>query len=180
MLLAGDEFLRGQGGNNNAWCQNNATGWVDWSLLERNQDMFRFTKELIALRRRHPNLRRRRFLTGAKGEAARFPDVTWHGAQLGQPPWDDPEARILACTLGETRHGGNPLHLMLNFSDRPRRFEIPQARGLAWRRVVDTSLPTPDDIRPPGEQPLVRGTDYPLGPRSVVVLEAEVLDKRPS
>ena len=68
----------------------------------------------------------------------------------------------------------------ITVGNRPRRFEIPQARGLAWRRVVDTSLPTPDDIRPPGEQPLVRGTDYPLGPRSVVVLEAEVLDKRPS
>ncbi len=64
MLLAGDEFLRTQKGNNNAWCQDNDISWVDWKLAEDNADFLRFTRELIWLRRRHPALRRRRFFSG--------------------------------------------------------------------------------------------------------------------
>ena len=64
MILAGDEFLRTQRGNNNAWCQDNELSWVDWVLKEENAGFFRFTKELIGLRRRHPALRRRRFFVG--------------------------------------------------------------------------------------------------------------------
>ncbi|MBX9581226.1 MAG: glycogen debranching protein GlgX [Gemmataceae bacterium] len=64
MILAGDEFLRTQRGNNNAWCQDNELSWVDWTLAETNADFLRFTRELIALRKRHPALRRRRFFVG--------------------------------------------------------------------------------------------------------------------
>src|SRR5262249_31216641 len=64
MLLAGDEFLRTQKGNNNAWCQDNEISWVNWQLAETNKDFLRFTRELIWLRKRHPCLRRRRFFTG--------------------------------------------------------------------------------------------------------------------
>ena len=64
MLLAGDEFLRTQSGNNNAWCQDNAVSWVDWTLAEKNADFLRFTREMIGLRKRHPVLRRRRFFCG--------------------------------------------------------------------------------------------------------------------
>jgi glycogen operon protein len=64
MLLAGDEFLRTQKGNNNAWCQDNAISWLDWTLKEKNSDFLRFTRELIQLRKRHPALRRRRFFRG--------------------------------------------------------------------------------------------------------------------
>jgi glycogen operon protein len=64
MILAGDEFLRTQGGNNNAWCQDNEVGWVDWRLSEENADFLRFAREMMGLRRRHPALRRRRFLIG--------------------------------------------------------------------------------------------------------------------
>lgn len=64
MLLAGDEFLRTQKGNNNAWCQDNEISWVDWTLKEKNADFLRFTRELIQLRKRHTCLRRKRFLRG--------------------------------------------------------------------------------------------------------------------
>jgi glycogen operon protein len=70
MLTAGDEFLRTQGGNNNAWCQDNETSWVDWWLAETNRGFLRFTREMIWLRRRHPALRRRRFFVGELGHAA--------------------------------------------------------------------------------------------------------------
>ena len=64
MVLAGDEFLRTQRGNNNAWCQDNEISWVNWGLAEENKDFLRFTREMIWLRRRHPALRRRRFFVG--------------------------------------------------------------------------------------------------------------------
>src|SRR5262249_24506593 len=64
MLLAGDEFLRTQKGNNNAWCQDNDIGWVNWELADKNADFLRFVRELIWLRKRHPALRRKRFFRG--------------------------------------------------------------------------------------------------------------------
>ena len=70
MLLAGDEVLRGQGGNNNAWCQDNPLGWFDWTLVERNADVLRFVRGLIALRKRHPSLQRRHFLSGRVREGS--------------------------------------------------------------------------------------------------------------
>src|SRR5206468_3739854 len=77
MLLAGDEFLRTQKGNNNAWCQDNPVSWVDWRLAETNADFLRFVREMIALRKRHPALRRRGFFHGG----AKRPDVAWHGVE---------------------------------------------------------------------------------------------------
>ncbi|MFM8273195.1 MAG: glycogen debranching protein GlgX [Gemmata sp.] len=73
MLLAGDEFLRTQQGNNNAWCQDNEISWVNWELAKKNEGFLRFVRELIQLRKRHPALRRRRFFTGElrRGDPAR-------------------------------------------------------------------------------------------------------------
>jgi glycogen operon protein len=73
MILAGDEFLRTQKGNNNAWCQDNEISWVNWELAEENKDYLRFVRELIHLRKRHPALRRRRFFVGEfhRGDPAR-------------------------------------------------------------------------------------------------------------
>jgi glycogen operon protein len=75
MLLAGDEFLRTQRGNNNAWCQDNDISWVNWGLAEEHADFLRFTKELIGLRKRHPVLRRRRFFVGEVRRGAALPFV---------------------------------------------------------------------------------------------------------
>ena len=69
MLTAGDEFLRSQKGNNNAWCQDNALSWIDWSLADAHADFLRFVREMIALRQRHPALRRRGFFRGARGRS---------------------------------------------------------------------------------------------------------------
>ena len=83
MLLAGDEFLRTQGGNNNAWCQDNAMSWLDWTLAKQNADFLRFVQELIALRKRHPALRRRTFFAGeADGKP---PEIIWHGVEPCAP-----------------------------------------------------------------------------------------------
>ena len=100
MILGGDEFLRTQGGNNNAWCQDNETSWVDWSLAEANADFLRFVKQMIALRKRHPALRRRTFLK--RGGAGHPPDVVWHGVEPGEPDLGC-DSRSLALALDGRR-----------------------------------------------------------------------------
>jgi glycogen operon protein len=173
MILAGDEVLRTQRGNNNAWCQDNELSWFDWGLVETNRDMLRFVRELIALRKRHPALRRRRFLTGRPEAGAEIPDIRWHGERLGQPPWQDHASRVLAFTLAGTHPREAPLHVMLNMTSTPCTAAVPQLPGHAWRRAVDTARAAPLDIAPPAEQARVPAHHCAVAPRSVVVLEAD-------
>jgi isoamylase len=172
MILAGDEVLRGQHGNNNGYCQDNELSWFDWQLVETNRDMLRFVRELIALRKRHPSLRRQRFLTGRPAPGAALPDVTWHGESLHEPPWQDGGARLLAFTLAGVRAGETPLHVILNMSDVARPVAIPGLTGYAWQRALDTALASPHDITRPDEQTATQGDHYLAQPRTVVVLEA--------
>ncbi len=169
MLLAGDEFGRSQQGNNNAYCQDNELSWVDWSLAERNADLLRFVRGLIRMRRRHPSLRRQEFF----GEG---PAISWHGERAYQPNWA-PEARSLAFLLHRdpTRPQSQDLFILMNASDGPRRFEVPDV-GRVWRRVVDTSLPAPFDLVEDPAQAQVFGRRveaYELPPHTVVVLLAD-------
>jgi glycogen operon protein len=169
MLLAGDEFLRTQGGNNNAWCQDNDVAWVDWSLAAANADFLRFAREMIALRRRHPALRRRTYL--------REGDVLWHGVEPYKPDFTW-HSHTVALVLDGTRTGREPdtdLYIVFNAWREALNFIVPRApQGRPWRRVVDTALAPPLDIVGPGEGPQVAvGVAYPVAPFSVVVLEGE-------
>ena len=103
MLLAGDEVLRSQRGNNNAYCQDNALSWFDWRLVEANRDMLRFTRELIALRRRHACLTANRFFDGKPVRGRGIPDIAWHGARLNEPAWHDGQGRFLRLHDGRAR-----------------------------------------------------------------------------
>ena len=177
MMLAGDEFLRTQHGNNNAWCQDNDISWLDWSLAEKNAEHLRFVRALIALRRRHPALRRRRFLQGRGPRGAHLPDVRWHGVEPGRPDFS-PFSHALALALDGRQTGREPdqdLYMAFNSWKDALTFRIPPApNGRPWRRVVDTSLPSPEDIVAEDTGPEVvplRG--YRVGPFSVVVLIAE-------
>jgi glycogen operon protein len=172
MLLAGDEVLRSQKGNNNAWCQDNAIGWFDWQLIERNPDMLRFVSELIALRKRHPSLRRRRFLSGQPKNGSSLPDIVWYGPDGKPPCWHEPECRDLAFMLGAIEAGEEHLHVLLNMDDASRSFLLPSIPGSTWYLALDTQRPTPEDISVPREQPPVKENSYCAAPRSVVVLEA--------
>lgn len=171
MLLAGDEVLQTQSGNNNAWCQNNPTSWFDWSLVGEHAEMLRYVKEIIALRKRNPSLRRGRFLTGRAREGTAMPDIQWHGPELGTPPWDDPSARVLAFTLAPLHEGEAVLHVMLNMGEDHQGFQLPRLDGRRWYLAVDTHRLAPEDIASPEEQVRLDGADYAVGPRGVVVLE---------
>ena len=172
MILAGDEVLRGQRGNNNAYSQDNELSWFDWRLIEVNRDMLRFTRELIALRKRHLSLRRRSFLTGRPAPGATLPDIAWHSERLGVPPWHDGNARLLAFTLAGSSAQEKALHVILNMWWEPRTVAVPALRGCVWQRAIDTALAPPHDITPPEQQDVSAGDTYVMQPRSVVVLEA--------
>lgn len=172
MLLAGDEVLRTQGGNNNAYCQDNAVSWFDWQLLDQNHEMFRFVQQMIALRKRHPNLMRRRFLTGEKKSHRVLPDISWHGYGLKEPLWADPDACYLAFTLDAANDSDAPLHVMLNMSKNTVNASLPAVPNRAWHLAVDTHLQSPQDITEPSQQTRFTKSHYAVKPRAVVVLES--------
>lgn len=172
MILAGDEVLRTQRGNNNAYCHDNETSWLDWDLARANKNMLRFVREMIAFRKRHRSLMGNRFLTGTRPEGARLADITWHGRTLEEAPWLDPEAQIIAYTLAAVDPNEEDLHVMLNMSERIVDMAVPVIPGRDWYRAVDTWRASPEDIMSPNDQALVAQRAYSVYPRSVVVLEA--------
>jgi isoamylase len=172
MLLSGDEVLHSQRGNNNAYCQDKELSWFDWRLAQTHHDMLRFTRELIALRRRHPSLRRSNFLKGTTASGAVLSDITWHGERLNDPPWADGNARLLAFTLAGTHAKEKPLHVILNMWWEPRTVAVPAVPGCGWRRALDTSLASPEDITPVEQHTVSVNQQYVAQPRSVIVLEA--------
>jgi glycogen operon protein len=173
MLYAGDEFLRTQKGNNNAWCQDNEIGWLDWSLADANRDIVRFVREMIALRKRHASLSRRQFLTGDPGTGrAGQADIVWYRETLAPPDWEDPSARILRFTLSGQAPGEGDLHVVLNLSDRAATLDIPPVQAHRWYRAVTTSMKSPYDIVGPEGQRPVGKARHRVEARSVVVLES--------
>jgi glycogen operon protein len=172
MLLAGDEMGRTQGGNNNAWCQDNEVGWLDWSRAD--PDLLRFARGLVAFRRAHPVLRRRAFLTGRGSASSKRPDVAWHGTRLGRPDWG-PGARVLAMHLaGE--HGPEPdddVYLAANAAADEATFELPRPPARRrWLRVVATWEPPPRDLLAPGEEERCAGGRVVLPGHSCLLLRS--------
>jgi glycogen operon protein len=173
MLLAGDERLRTQAGNNNAYCQDNAVSWIDWNADPGRDAMTRFTREMIALRKRHRALSRNTFLTGKPGTGrADRPDVSWHGSEIGKPRWDAADGRVLALTLAGQEDDEGDVHIMMNMTTAPVGMAVPEPPGQCWFRAVDTTLEPPGDILVPECQPRFEQDRYRVGPRSVVILES--------
>jgi isoamylase len=168
MILMGDEVRRTQGGNNNAYCQDNETSWLDWTLVTKRTDMHRFVSLLNA----------RRVLRDVEHEEQRVPlnellrreGITWHGVKLGEPDWSSSSHSIaLTAKASEPR---TLHHLILNAYWEPLEFELPPVIDgrRPWRRWIDTFLESPQDIVEWERAPMVPGHSYRVGPRSVVVL----------
>jgi isoamylase len=174
MFLAGDEFLRTQHGNNNAWCQDNETGWVDWNLAAKYADFLRFVKEMIAFRKRHPALRRRSFFRGRGPAINPRPDIIWHGTEPRDPDFSS-QSRTLAFSLDGRLTGGDPdgdLYVACNSWENALLFRIPPSPSRRpWRRVIDTALASPLDIVAEDQGPEVSALSvYPVAPFSLIVL----------
>ena len=168
MLLAGDEVRRSQRGNNNAYCQDNETSWLDWGLVERNRGLLRFFQQMIAFRKRHRVLWRGEFFSG-RATARGLPDIEWHGRVPRQPHWDDPENRCLACTIAGEEDEAD-LHLMLNMEAADVEFEVPSIAGRSWGLAIDTARPALEDICEQGQEPPISAESYYLAGHSLVVL----------
>jgi glycogen operon protein len=145
MFCAGDEFLNTQRGNNNPYNQDNETTWLDWSLLDKNRDVFCFFQHMIAFRKARPWIARSRYWRE---------DVHWYGAN---GPVD-----FAARTLAYCLHGESDLYVMINAFWEPVRFRIQEGKN--WQRILDTRR---QELV--GER--VSSIEYEVAPRSVVVLE---------
>jgi len=102
MLVAGDEFGRTQNGNNNAYCQDNPTSWVDWQWPPEGRALFEFTKRLLRIRREHPALQRSKFFQGRDIHGSDLPDLAWlrhDGQPMSERDWNDPGPTCLAMFL---------------------------------------------------------------------------------
>jgi glycogen operon protein len=165
MLSMGDEVRRTQGGNNNAFCQDNETSWLDWSLALRSADLLRFTRAAVALRHAFDPSEPPGGLS--LSEFLERSQVRWHGVRLGEPDWSEP-SRSLAVEFSAL-DGSVRLHCIFNAFWEALAFELPAAEG-GWRLLVDTALPPPDDAREWSTALPVEGRSYLAQPRSVVVL----------
>jgi len=161
MLLYGDECRRTQRGNNNAYCQDNAISWFNWKLLEKNPDLFRFTKALIAFRRGNPTVRRIDFLKGQTNRPGALPDVSWFTAEGGPVDWTKPDGSLI-CIFGapdadeDPKREGRHVMFFIHSGNLPRQFAIPEiAKPILWRKFLDTSANTPEDIYPDGDGPVM-------------------------
>ncbi len=169
MMVMGDEVRRTQGGNNNAYCQDDETSWFDWTLLAKRADVLRFVSLLNA----HRTLRdvEHEQQRVALNLLIRQADLSWHGMRLNQPDWGRASHSVAFTTRYPKE--GVLFHVILNAFWEPLVFELPKATdgpGHRWRRWIDTFLASPDDIVDWERAPLVAGSSYRAEPRSMVLL----------
>ncbi len=157
MILAGDEFGRTQGGNNNAYCQDNETSWLDWDLPDWAQTQVALVQRLTKLRHDYPILRRGRFFTGTPIDALDVKDVTWinaSGAEMEDGDWGDPGMKCFGMLIdgraqatGIRKPGSDTTMLIvLNAHHDLVTITLPDCtNGKAWELVFDTNVPGRDD-----------------------------------
>ena len=169
MLLMGDECGRTQVGNNNAYCHDSDLTWFDWSLLQANADLYRFCRLLIQFRREQPLLR------SPLHVGPMVPDLTWHGTQAHRPDWSG-TSRVLAWQRTRTvgaKH--QSVYVAMNMYWENLDFELPiPPAAMKWHIVMNTAMPSPEDIWEPSSEPQLAGQDrLTVRGRSVVVLIAK-------
>jgi isoamylase len=166
MLLGGDEIGRSQGGNNNAYCQDNEISWFDWERAD--ETLLEFTRRLIAFRTAHPVFRRRRWFQGRPIRGTRLDDIGWftpEGVEMSDEAWQDGFAKSLGIFLngrgipsrslrGE-RIVDDSFYVIFNAHHEPLPFRLPDVEwGRGWVKVLATSEPLPEegsDVREAGE-----------------------------
>jgi isoamylase len=192
MLSHGDEFARTQGGNNNAYCQDNETSWVRWPLPGKDAgdadrealELLRFTRSLVWLRRDHPVFRRRRFFHGrpVEGTHDELSDIAWfthEGEEMRQRDWQAAHAKSLAVFLNGSaisepgvrgeRITDDSFLLLFNAHHEPLDFVVPVDHGKQWQVIVDTAVP--EGVEPGSGQKVAAGDRLTLVDRSLMVLQ---------
>lgn len=169
MILMGDEVRRTQHGNNNDYCHDDASNWLDWSLLKKHADVHRFVSLLCARRTlRSVRHEEQRLSLDQLIQHARH---AWHGVKLFEPDWGD-TSHCIAFTAGPNPEG-LVMHLMFNAHDQGHDFQLPPAaENPSWRRWIDTALASPDDICDWTRAPNWSKPTYPVQAHSVAILFA--------
>jgi glycogen operon protein len=166
MFFMGDEVRRTQYGNNNAYCQDNDIGWFKWDDLHHHGDMLHFARGMIRFRHTWGMFREGQFWIDSDGTC-----LIWHGNQLYQPDWGD-ASRSLAFELYNTASGEHA-HIMINAYWDAINFELPPRRFDGhWHRIVDTSLPSPEDFADPAIPLDNNHKSYTVKGRSIAILLA--------
>jgi isoamylase len=176
MIVAGDEFGRTQGGNNNAYCQDSEISWLNWNLEEKENALIRFTKKLTALRHRYPILRHSRFLTSDLNEETGVKAVTWidaNGSEFPNEEWSDGKVQCFGMMIdgraqssGVVKRGSDAtMLLVMNSYHDAVVFKLPEApEGLNWELLIDTNIPDAND-----NVPFAFGAEYEVTGRSLLL-----------
>jgi glycogen operon protein len=165
LILAGDEVGNSQAGNNNAYCQDNEIGWVDWDGLNREgDDLTDFIGHMTDLRKRFSQIRSRRWLDGRRADGSY--GVLWltpEAEEMQEQDWNFPEGRFLAYVLGSTEEAQAPIFIVLNAAPEAIAFKLPKMPEYRnWQQVLNTadSKQTVADFAP--------GSDANAPPRTVL------------
>ena len=173
-ILAGDEFYNTQKGNNNVYCQDNETGWVDWSRLKTDPSLFEFVKGLIALRKSHPCLHREEELKGLDRTACGVPDVSYHGESAWQVK-NDVSSRQLGVLYSGTGAGDQECFIAYNMHWIPHTFALPSpGKDRGWKLAADTQRGILSEPAALEDQKAIE-----LKERSIVFLTGTETEKKP-
>lgn len=192
MLAAGDEFGHSKGGNNNSWCQDNETNWLNWDLLKKNQGLFHFVQQCIRLRKEHPLFQRTTFFpplspNPSQESTEHLPEIIWQSLTPGQENWSAECHTIAFLLTGDagiksngrnTRSPRDHFFLMLNGSrEEDAIFFPPDPPGAGkkqtWRRIIDTSLDSPYNFLSLSQAPAhLPGNQIAVKAMGVTVLQA--------
>ena len=170
MLLMGDEFGRSQHGNNNAYCLDSPISWVDWSLLESNNDFYQFVRALIQFRHSHPALRLNQF----DGPASTiFPSCSFHGSEPWQPDWSDQSCQLawmMSTSTAQAERSTDTVYVGTNMAHYATWYRLPMLpEGYCWHLCFNTG----DRSNPyHSSASLVHEDGILVGDRSVVILTA--------
>ncbi|MDP9349312.1 MAG: glycogen debranching protein GlgX, partial [Gemmatimonadota bacterium] len=187
MICGGDEMGRTQGGNNNAYCQDNEISWLHWDLSQRDRELLEFTRRVAKLRREHPNFRRRKFFRGRPIRGSEAKDMTWlrpDGEEMTEQEWTAGLVKSFGmCLSGDAieewdEHGeqvtDDTFLLLFNADGAGIGFTLPPCGpGEKWEVVLDTSEPRLAE----GERNFDAGDEFPLEGRTMVVLRAAEIEQ---
>ena len=164
LILAGDEVANTPAGNNNAYCQDNETGWIGWETLGTDDDAIAFIGHLTALRQRFGQIRCQSWLDGRRGDGSY--GVLWltpSAEEMKESDWKFPESRFLAYVLGPMEQGQAPIFIVLNAAPQEIVFRMPRmAEYRSWQQVLNTTK-----AEQTAEQ-FAAGADTTAPPRSVL------------
>jgi glycogen operon protein len=166
LVLAGDEVGNSQSGNNNAYCQDNEIGWINWDGIGREgDDLIDFIGHLTEIRRRFPQLRSRRWLDGRRTDGSY--GVLWltpAAEEMKEQDWNFPEGRFLAYVLGPIERGQAPIFIVLNAAPEAIAFKLPKLPEYkSWQQLLNTA-----DVKETAAE-FASGSEAKAPPRSVLV-----------